>query len=211
MEFTEIDELNDMIVYSKSYRPSLIPKFTKYFDFDFKAPQDLNFVSLDELMENSFEDLQSPEIRHKPSQKINVGVEKSNETIEDILEDISNSMANFDIGMVSPVLSPKKYDDGGHNQQMKPIDEEAENKFEESPRQERKKKTEANTEMENKDIDTIENKDDDKKVSSLDDKKNFLKLENENVSQTFTEKRKITSCLTENIKQNKGPVILDFS
>jgi hypothetical protein len=212
MEFTELEELNDMIIYSKSYRPSLIPKFTKYFDFDFKAPQDLNFVSFDELLDNSFEDLPSPEIQHKTSQKINVP-EKSNETIDDIIEDISNSVANF-VFNVSPGPSPKKIEDPVISQQMKPIEEEEEHKLEESPENNEKNiqetKIEEANEENNKEMDPNENREEEKKTGSFDDKKNFLKIEKDNISQTYTEKRKLTSCLTENIKQNKGPVKFHF-
>ena len=207
MEFTEIGELNDILIYSKSYRPSLIPKFTKYFESDFQSAQDFNFVSMDELMENSFEDLSSPEIHHKPSIKISLGAENANETIDEILEDISNSLANNDFR--SPSSSPKK----------KRTEEEFVNGIPMGPIVEVHTRNEESLEIAGIEQKSPEIKEetmyeeeeekemmDDKKPSSLDDKKNFSKLEKENISQTFTEKRKLTSCLTENIK-NKGPVI----
>ena len=217
MEFTEIDELNDMIIFSKSYRPSLVAKFTKnaFFDLDFKTAQDFNFVSFDELLDNSFDDLTSPEIGPKTSSKIVLALEKSNETIEDILADIGNSIANYEFNLASPLTSPKKKkteEDFALNNSMKPIQEvehkkegsfeaqEAENKIPQI-------KEQVINEDEGKQDDDDDEDEKEKKINSADEKKNFLKLEKDNVSQTFTEKRKLTSCLTENIKMNKGPVM----
>lgn len=208
MEFTELDELNDMIVFSKSYRPSLIPKFNKYFDFDLKAPQDLNFVSFDELLDNSFEDIPSPEVAKKSPQKLlSFQPERANETIEDILEDIGNTMANIDMNF-SPLTSPKKIERQDDPSLLKPIEEETEHKIEESPVQKPKREEEVikydiveNGPYENEAVDNKE----DRKADSLDEKKKILKQDN--VSQSYMEKRKYTSSWwQENIKQNKGLV-----
>lgn len=205
MEFTEIDELNEMISYSKTYKPSLIPKFNKFFDFDFKSAQDLNYVSMDELLEHSFEDLNPSEFLQKPNSKSIFSTEKQNETIEDILQDISNSLLNIDINTF-PMTSPqKKFIEDEFS--MKPI-QEVENKkegsfelndFQQQKSPEKRKEEEEIKEGENEDKDEL------KKMNSMEEKKFFLKLEKENVSQTFTEKRKLASCLTETIK-NKGSV-----
>lgn len=207
MEFTEIDELNDMIVFSKSYRSSLIPKFSKFFDLDFKTPSDLNYISLENLIENSYEDLPSPSqnpahkavptIRVKPIES-----EKQNETIEEILNDISSSMVNFELN-ISAIASPLKKK-SEESSLFSPI-KEAEHKKEESEAEliEEKENSPEKKPTHEEDKNEEENKG---QNNSLDDKKNFAKREDGDVSQTFTEKRKLTSCLTENIRLSKGPV-----
>ena len=204
MEFTEIEELNDILIYSKSYRPSLITKFTKYFESDFHTAQDFNFVSLDELMENSFENFSSPEIHQKPSIKISIATEKTNETIDEILADISNSLATNDLR--SPSLSPKKKKNeeefGIHMGPIVEVQTRNEESLEIVGIEQKSPEIKEETMYEEEEEKEMR---ENKKPSSVDDKKNFLKLMKENVSQTFTEKRKLTSCLTENIK-NKGPV-----
>lgn len=204
MEFTEIDELNEMIIYSKSYKPSLIPKFNKFFDFDFKSAQDFNYISMDEMMDHSFDDMNPSGFVQMPVSKLVFSTEKQNETIEDILQDISNSLANLEIN-TSPLTSPKKkIEDETFMKPIQEVDNKKEGSFEAVQLDFDKNPEKIIEEEEMKDP-YNEEKDDLKKTSSMEEKKNFLKLEKENVSQTFTEKRKITSCLSETMK-NKSSV-----
>lgn len=205
MEFTEIDELNDMIVYSKSYRPSLIPKYSKFFDLDFKSPSDLNYFSLDNLIENSFEDIPSPSPENK-NRQVSKGItfesEKKNETIEEILNDISTSIANFELN-ISIVSPTKKRSE--ETPLLSPIKEQI--KKEESHREHIESNSATKKEERSEENNGGDGEEKKQETSSMDERKSIIKRQDGDISQTFTEKRKITSCLTENIRMSKGPVI----
>lgn len=184
MEFSEIAEINDMINYSKSFRPILLQRYAKGFalDDDFQS-QDVNFFTYEDLLNNSFASMHE-EVKGEQIQQIISLDFKNNQSLEEILADITNSfLANgnkeflceneekdikIEMKKIIKMMVP--------DEKLEKIVEEDQNEKEEDVRRENQNQTFS----ENINL----------------DKKKIEKLEENHVSQTFTERKLSKSYLT---------------